>query len=508
MASFEALQALAEVVAKNKVKHIQVIGNPDSKSTKFEAFYEALASGQVQSDEVAAQCFYQSAPDHAAYRKLKTRLQERLVNTLFFIDLNQSNFNDYTRAYYNCYKMAAATRILIGRSARSAATPLAEKTLEIALQFDITDVAFLMAKELRMHYGTMRSAKDKYERINLILQEQTNILMAELKAEQYLNDLRVDFINTNAAKPEFAAKAQEYSEELFELSKSIHSYRFNYMAYAIRALRYEVAGDYRNMLPVCQEALAYFLDKQQIVPNAVLFSFFIRAVVCLIQLERYSEARNYIPKCLEVVKEGIHNWFLALNYHMILAFYSGNFQEAYEIGKKAIDHPKLKNQNEQTNEQWHIHEAYLYYLISIGKISPDENNPVKKFRLGKFINEVPLYKKDKRGANVSILILQILFLLQQKRYDVIIDRIESLKAYTQRYLRNDDTFRSSCFIRMLLVMAESSFNKKATIRKAEKYWEKLREKPINIAEQSAEIEIVPYEMLWEFVLESLDEKWY
>lgn len=116
---------------------------------------------------------------------------------------------------------------------------------------------------------------------------------------------------------------------------------------------------------------------------------------------------------------------------------------------------------------------------------------------------MPIYRQDKRGANISILILQILFLLHQKKYNAIIDRAESLRQYTYRYLRRDDTFRSHCFIRMLLTLPECSFNKTAVLRKADKYWQQLQAMPLNVAKQSAEIEIVPYETLWEFVLEEL-----
>lgn len=159
-------------------------------------------------------------------------------------------------------------------------------------------------------------------------------------------------------------------------------------------------------------------------------------------------------------------------------------------------------------ERWRIYEGYTFFFISNKQIKPDHNNPLKKFRITKFVNELPIYAKDKRGVNISIILIQILFLLEQKRFGDIIDRMESLKTYVHRYLRQDDTFRSNCFIKMLLTLPECSFHKKAVIRKSEKNFQKLIEKPLNMANQIAEIEIVPYEMLWEFVLESLDEKWH
>ena len=81
--------------------------------------------------------------------------------------------------------------------------------------------------------------------------------------------------------------------------------------------------------------------------------------------------------------------------------------------------------------------------------------------------------------------------------------MEALKTYSHRYLRKNDTFRSNCFINMLLQLPLANFNKIALKRKANKYWEKLRSLPLEEAKQSVEIELVPYEKLWEYVLEAV-----
>jgi len=102
------------------------------------------------------------------------------------------------------------------------------------------------------------------------------------------------------------------------------------------------------------------------------------------------------------------------------------------------------------------------------------------------------------------LILQILFLLHQKKYSSIIDRVEPLNTYSYRYLRNDETYRSNCFIKILLQLPKSDFNKKAFLRHSDGFYQKLLEMPIEKAKQGNEVEIIPYETLYEFVLASLE----
>jgi hypothetical protein len=59
---------------------------------------------------------------------------------------------------------------------------------------------------------------------------------------------------------------------------------------------------------------------------------------------------------------------------------------------------------------------------------------------------------------------------------------------------------------MLLQVPQANFHREASSRKAERYFKQLRTVPLDVATQAHEIEIIPYEMLWEMVLESLQMK--
>ena len=132
----------------------------------------------------------------------------------------------------------------------------------------------------------------------------------------------------------------------------------------------------------------------------------------------------------------------------------------------------------------------------------------RKFSVNKFLNDTPIFSKDKRGLNIPILIAQILFLIHQKKYDKVIDRIDAIERYCTRYLRKDDTFRSNCFIKMLLQIPVSGFHKNGLERRASRYYKELLSNPIEVSNQSHDVEIIPYEDLWELALNSLETKFY
>ena len=61
---------------------------------------------------------------------------------------------------------------------------------------------------------------------------------------------------------------------------------------------------------------------------------------------------------------------------------------------------------------------------------------------------------------------------------------------------------------MLLQVPDAGFHKTAVIRRAEKFTKMLKQVPLDFASQAHDIEIIPYEDLWEMALDSLDNTIY
>lgn len=99
-------------------------------------------------------------------------------------------------------------------------------------------------------------------------------------------------------------------------------------------------------------------------------------------------------------------------------------------------------------------------------------------------------------------------MITQKKYDEAIDRIDAIKKYTSRYILKGENFRSHCFLNMLVIIPACSFHKAGVIRKTKKWYEKLKSTPLEIANQPNEVEIIPYEDIWEYMLEQLTTNFY
>ncbi len=107
---------------------------------------------------------------------------------------------------------------------------------------------------------------------------------------------------------------------------------------------------------------------------------------------------------------------------------------------------------------------------------------------------------------MAILIIHILFLLQQGKHHDIIDRVTALQVYRNRYLKREEDIRSKLFIKMILVMDKEFFEYEKTQQKTEKYLDQLTKARYTYEGSPMDAEVVPYETLWSMVLKILKEQ--
>ncbi len=94
----EILREMVQVLTKYKTKNIEVLGNPTDTPSQVYEFYSGIADGTFTSDEDAAAHFFDGNVRNQSYKNLKTRLKNRLINTVFFVEANYSMFNEYEKA--------------------------------------------------------------------------------------------------------------------------------------------------------------------------------------------------------------------------------------------------------------------------------------------------------------------------------------------------------------------------------------------------------------------------
>lgn len=473
----------------------------DNNETQPSVLYHKVLNGEIHSDKEAAHFFFQSGTNTPKYKNLKYYLKERLLNTIFFIK-SPKHYGDYNRSYIYCCKNFFAAKMLMNFGARNSGTDLCEKVFKKALQVELTEFIISAARYLRIHYGTILGNLEKFRYYDEQYEYFLKVSEAEREAESYYVQLMIPYATSQSLKEETHENATKFYQELDPILKEYSSPILHFYGTYIRIQSALVVNDYPRVIEYAKEGISFFEQKDYtyITPLRV---FYHNLLIGYTQLNDFKTGKQVASKAEKLISPNTYTWYLQYELLLILALRSAEYTEAIGIINLIFKSRKFSNQTSAIIERWHINAAYVQFLISIGKME-GKDLQIGKFRLGKFINSLPTYSKDKRGLNIPILIIQFLFMITQNKYDEAIDRTEAIKKYTSRYIRKGENLRSHCFLNMLLLVPSCSFHKAAVIRKTTPWLKKLEANPIEIANQPHEVEIIPYEDLWGYVLDHLE----
>ena len=157
----EVLRELVMIITKVKLRAIRKLGFPLETDNRLSEMYERLADG-VNEEQLALE-ITGSPNKGGTFRRLKADLVDRLVASLFLVDLSQPTYNSRQRAYFEVHKNWAAVKILLGKNARLAGINLGTQTLRQALRYEFNDLAYDITRNIRLHYGTVAPNHKKYQ---------------------------------------------------------------------------------------------------------------------------------------------------------------------------------------------------------------------------------------------------------------------------------------------------------------------------------------------------------
>lgn len=475
--------------------------------SRMAQLFDGIASGQIYDDESAKVILEKKKKgDPVNLPSLKNKLKERLIDSVFLLDYKDGSFSTRQKAFFECYKKWAAAMILLTRNSKAAGIDILEKLLRNTMRFEFTELSLDILRVLRLQYSTIDGDMKKYEQVKAQFAQYRKIWEMENRAEDYYAEIMAHFTNSKSAKIEITDLARKYYDELAPFMEECASFKLHLFGRLIHMLVYNTVNDYRNTALLCEDAVVFF-DQKDYDSGLPLQVFYYNLIVCYLQLQEFEKGRVIVEKADKYFEEGTFNWFKLRELFFMLAMHTGHYDEAYELYQIVTEHPKYKNQPSLIKEIWGIYKAYILYLIKIGQVSDHlVREKDRKFRVGKFISEMLTLSKDKRGMNISILIVQILYGIAERDYAQTGDRIEAIEKYCTRYLKENDTYRSNCFIKMLLQIPTGMFHRANVERKAERYYKLLKKAPLEAANQAHEIEIIPYEQLWELTLATLSGK--
>jgi hypothetical protein len=496
------IKSLVDWISKYRIKSIETLAPPSAnkKLSSYQKLFKALRTGKIESDADAIRLL--NMKSSGEYRVFKSRFKKKLLNTLHFVEPSLGSKATREKARLSKQVNNLVTLQMFGVETRTR-QKLAKDIIRDALKYDYYEPLVIASSALRTSYTSQGNKKD-FVRINKIIEDVTKKYLAELRVRGFREEIDVEVIANAGYKENLGPKIIEFIREAESLFQEYRTPRLQYFLSNLKMLKAHWQRDWESVHSEANNALEHVKE------NELLFGFMPRVYLSLVKAEVYlieGQAEQAIRFCKFAVENTDFksiNRIVCLTTLMGTEVFAGHYsaacltlnlvKEAYEIA------PKIYAGVEERNK---ITTAYLHYVnradglgLTIGDGKP--------FRIHKFVNEVPAYSKDKRGMNVAILILQILWMLEEENLSGIIDRMESLVVYSDRWLRKEYEFRSIHFIRMLNAMEKSEFDPTETRKRASKYYRKLQESNFRYNGGTEEMEIIPYEKLWTRIMGKIE----
>jgi len=282
----------------------------------------------------------------------------------------------------------------------------------------------------------------------------------------------------------------------------------NYNYFRLQNLTFQIAQNYKAAVLICDEAERYLLANPHLSFRIRLGEFAIQKLSCYLNLRDYENGKLAAVRCSELFPSGTdNNWFVFMELYFYLTMHTEHFTEAETLFSDVVTHPRFVFQPEHKKESWKLLELYL--LFALGQ-KPNEvvinKRGTEQFDLKKFLRAVPSYKGDKRGYNIAILILHILYLLENNEFGEIIGRMDALRTYRTRYLRGSSNKQSALFFRMLQIMETNNFSYELTKQKSARYFERMKSTAAEFSEIQDGLQVLPFDWLWNKILEMLKQK--
>jgi|SRR6185436_512430 len=476
-------------------KALKILFSQDSYDPKAYTLLNGIVSGKYKNDNDASNELYNCSPDAKKYLMLKSRTKEYLLNLIFTMDRGKRMKSAFEKALYVCSRNIIAARLLILRGMRNVAIDYLKTALILAGKFQFTELEILAARLLRTHESFAGTEK-KMNYYDKLIKSKNDLLIAETRMEELLERIYVQLRKTAAPKEKLSKTTSDSYKKSKEILGKNNSFSLLANYYRIAIYYFHNHGEHMKVIEMCNSCEKNLKSNPVFIDYALLSEMALQKLDTSLYLRNYDLGKENVEVCRTLFNPGYLNWLIFLEYYFLLCLHTQNYDEALKIYYEVVKHPKFASYPAERLEKWKIFEAFLFYILP-------ENAQQKKFNVFKFINEVPIFSKDKRGYNLSIIIAQIALLIKMGDFDKVMDKFNPLKSYSGRYVSKSRNPRSFYFVKMLLQMVKYDFDPEKTKSIANKFFIKLKQAKLGNQGELETLEVIPYDILWEDMLTKL-----
>ncbi len=495
---------LIQLVNRNRLKSILPLGSEELSDSLLMKLYDGIYDGEFADDDAAHRSLYGEEVDRSTYIKLKYDLREKLKQTLLFLPVSHTGMTneDQREALAECNRCIALVALLFLQRAFQAMEQVAVKGLRIALHYEYTSETISLARSLLNLQVGEHYRRRRFKKLTVIIQENIELLALESIAQNFY--LKLSALYWVKRPPHrkilklttVALKQLEYQMNL----TAKPTLRTHFMRDCLQMAHALAEKNLPEALKTGRDSLVR-INNHSYFDGVAYRTIAFQVIMCHTQLKQFTESSALIKEAYAAVAPRSFNELQLRQLEVINSFHQLNFEHAWQVYHATTKHRSFGKFPIEVREIWELIKAWLLVLNHYR-----EDIVKGDLKVSKLMNDLGIMSRDKSGLNIPVIVVAFLLFTRMKDYRGAMELAESLKQYRYRYVMDDYNARSKIFLDMLLLLPDNRFEHDEVARAALPFVKKLAKLPSELVGQDHDIEIVPYEVAWETVLQALRDR--
>jgi hypothetical protein len=439
--------------------------------------------------------------DPQQYVLAKSRLKRRLLSSILFLNLRPEKNSEQTIRFFRLQRRLAQVKVLLRFGGERNVLQEARKGYRIATHFDLTAEALEFAVILRGYYSRVGDST-KFERYAAIVTALMLRRDAELAANEAYQRFGPYYIKRVSYDERTAEILRLGIERIDALRTSVRSSTIEIISYRLRIYSFDMQARYDEVYRLATEAVAYLDTLPGIATSSDFGEFALYQLSSCIQTRDLERGRAASVAVCAYYPQGTYNWFLAQEACFVFFMSMQHYDSSRLAFAQVLGHTNYVLLPEFQQQRWRLYELYL--LFATGELRNMLSKKTKRaVALRELLASANEIKGDRPGFGFSIRLIYILYLIEKGSFDELTESIESFRTFVSRYVKPSTYPRSNAFAKLIGLVERYSYNYLVVKTKASKHVAAMNEVKISHAEANENIQIFPYELIWERVLESL-----
>lgn len=463
-------------------------------SSKENVFFRYVKKGEVKTDDEAAELLYGSDSYDDRYRMLKSRLKQKLLNHVYFLDLSNKQGSNAKFYEQECLQLIHQGRTLMLTDELKIAKSLFQKAHTVAQRCEFNKYLIETLEEL-LKIFSQNCQPHLYDNTIEELEQVRKLYAMDLEAEMLYYKYRMLLVKSVNSRKKHIEETEEILEKLKAFWNDSHSYSV-FEFYNKLNFRYKcICGEYQDLIDGIKEMVRGEFEGVKLNEYRLdTLTFKLDLLYLYMRLKWHDEGVRLADELSLQINSKNENYFKYADIYFLLLMQHKDYEMALSLLTDVMDSKRYAQLDESEKNKWKLYLAYTHFVQA-------GNFYQRNFNFSS-ITEAEIDESHDEPYNAAVLILQFMYYLEKSELEELVKRRDVLKKYMANHFKENFSYRTRTFYKLLNIVVESNTDLKKIQSKSKYLFAKLEESPV-VSDAFQEIEIVPYETLWQMIIDML-----